>query len=52
MKFIVLKKIGSSYFTDHLVFCSENEVKACIALLNEGGADQHISYCYAEIKED
>lgn len=52
MKFLVLKKIGSKYFTEHLIFSSENEAKACVALLNDGGIDQHNSYCYAEIKED
>ena len=50
MKYIVLKKIGNSYYSEHFIFSSENEAKACVALLNDGGADQYKSYCYAEIK--
>lgn len=52
MKFIVLKKVGSNYFTKDLIFSSEKEVKKCVALLNNGGIDSHDSYCYAEIKEN
>lgn len=49
-QFIILKKIVESFYTTSFMYNSENEAKACCALLNDGNTDKYVSYTIAEIK--